>query len=87
MNKHKLYILIIFFLAILSSKVYATDMTTEMIKEEQENFGISEFLDETQKYTKDFFNDIKISDLLNSAIRIGKKSKNISWSANNCFNT
>ena len=45
MNKHKLYILIIFFLAILSSKVYATDMTTEMIKEEQENFGISEFLD------------------------------------------
>ena len=68
MNKHKLYILIIFFLAILSSKVYATDMTTEMIKEEQENFGISEFLDETQKYTKDFFDDIKISDLLNSAI-------------------
>ena len=68
MNKHKLYILIIFFLAILSSKVYATDMTTEMIKEEQENFGISEFLDETQKYTKDFLDDIKISDLLNSAI-------------------
>ena len=68
MNKHKLYILIIFFLAILSSKVYATDMTTEMIKEEQENFGISGFLDETQKYTKDFFDDIKISDLLNSAI-------------------
>ena len=68
MNKYKWYIVIVFLIITISSKVYATNMATEMIKEEQENFGISDFLNETQNYTKDFLNDIKISDLLNSAI-------------------
>ena len=68
MNKYKWHIVIVFLIITIYSKVYATNMATEMIKEEQENFGISDFLNETQNYTKDFFYDIKLSDLLNSAI-------------------
>ena len=63
------YIIIALILAILAtSKTYATDLTTQMIKEEQKNFGISDFIDETDKYTTDFFKDINITEMLNSAI-------------------
>lgn len=75
MNKYKWYIIIVFFIITLSSKAYATDIFNEMIKEEQKNFGISNFLDEAQNYTKDFFDDIKISDLFNTAIT-GKVDNN-----------
>lgn len=42
--------------------------TTETIQEQQETFGISEFVKETEKYTDDFFEDISISDMINDAI-------------------
>ena len=69
MNNKIWYIIIALILAILAtSKTYATDLTTQMIKEEQKNFGISDFIDETDKYTTDFFKDINITEMLNSAI-------------------
>lgn len=69
MNKKVWHIIIVFILAILvSSKTYAIDLTTQMINEQQENFGISDFIDETQKYTKDFSQDINVSEMINSAI-------------------
>ena len=39
-----------------------------MIQEEKENFGISNFVQETEKFTNDFFEDLNISEIINSAI-------------------
>ena len=40
----------------------------EIIEEQKESFGISEFLKETKKYGGEFLEDINISEMLNSAI-------------------
>ena len=69
MKKVLLHIFIIFFLMIFPvSKVNAESLTSQMIQEEKENFGISSFINETQKYTNEFFEDMSISDILDSAI-------------------
>ena len=69
MKKFFLHILIIFFLIFFSAtKVNAESLTSKMIQQEKETFGISSFIDETKKYTNDFFEDMNISDVLNSAI-------------------
>ncbi len=69
MKKVLLHFFIIFFLVIFPvSKVNAENLTTQMIQQEKETFGISNFIDETKKYTNDFFEDTNISDVLNSAI-------------------
>ena len=69
MKKILLHILIIFFLIFFSAtKVNAESLTSKMIQQEKETFGISSFIDETKKYTNDFFEDMNISDVLNSAI-------------------
>ena len=69
MKKILLHILIIFFIAIFPAlKVNAESITTQMIQDEKETFGINDFLNETEKYTDDFFDDMNISEVLNSAI-------------------
>ena len=68
-KKILLHILILFVLASFPfSKVNAESLTSQMIQQEKETFGISSFIDETKKYTNDFFEDMNISDLINSAI-------------------
>ena len=58
-----------FFIAIFPAlKVNAESITTQMIQDEKETFGINDFLNETEKYTDDFFDDMNMSDVLNSAI-------------------
>ncbi len=72
MNK----IAIIFILCIsLMTKVQAADITAEIINDTQENFGINEFLKETDKYTGEFFEETNAADMLNSAIS-GKVDNN-----------
>ena len=69
MKKKLLYFIIVLFLVMcFYSKVKAESLTSKMIQEEKETFGISDFIDETEKYTNDFFGDMNISDVLNSAI-------------------
>ena len=68
MKKIILNSIIIFLLMFPFSKVHAESLTTQMINQEKESFGISDFIDETEKYTDDFFEDMNISDVLNSAI-------------------
>lgn len=77
MKKRKIHILIcymlIFILIAVPDVVQATQNnaeinTDEIIKEQKESFGISEFLKETKKYGGDFLEDINISEMLNSAI-------------------
>ena len=55
--------------------VRAESLTQQMINEEQETFGINDFAQETEKYTNEFFNDMNISDIINSAIT-GKINNN-----------
>ena len=73
--KKSLFIVFIIFIFFPKTHVYADSITQQMIKEEKENFGINDFINETDKYTNDFFEDINISDILNSAI-IGKVDNN-----------
>ena len=68
-KKILVHILILFVLASFPfSKVNAESLTSQMIQQEKETFGISSFIDETKKYTNDFFEDMNISDVINSAI-------------------
>ena len=77
MKKRKIYALIcymlIFILIAVPDVVQATQKNTEIstdeiIEEQKESFGISEFLKETKKYGGEFLEDINISEMLNSAI-------------------
>lgn len=61
-------IIIIILIAFPCSNVHAESLTSQMINQEKETFGIRNFIDETEKYTNDFFEDMNISDVLNSAI-------------------
>ena len=46
----------------------AISVTEDTLKEQQKNFGISDFVKETEKYTDDFFSDMNVSDMINNAI-------------------
>lgn len=64
-----IFLVIVFLIHIdFAPKSYASDLTTDMINKQKENFGISEFIDETNKYTGEFFEDINVSEMLTSAI-------------------
>lgn len=64
----------IFFSILLYSKpIYGTDEQTNVSKEEilqgqQETLGISSFIQEAQKYTKNTFEDLNMGELFSSAI-------------------
>ena len=60
------YIAIIFI--IIPNISYSINDTSDTLQEQQETFGISEFVKETEKYTDDFFEDLSISDMINNAI-------------------
>lgn len=75
--KRFLLIIFIIFTIYPISYVRAENLTQQMIKEEQNTFGISDFVKETNKYTNDFFDDINVSDVLNSAINGKVDNSNI----------
>ena len=56
-----------FIILLFSTKVYANNEAT--IKEQQEEFGIQDFLNNSKQYTGEFFEDIEIGDILNDAIK------------------
>ena len=68
MKKTITQIFIVIIIIFNTSNVFAENLTTKMIQEEKENFGISNFVQETEKFTNDFFEDLNISEIINSAI-------------------
>lgn len=48
---------------------YCSDIDENTIESQQESFGISSFIENSKKYTGEFFEDIDISNILNSAIK------------------
>lgn len=64
----KVIFIISFLLAIgYFGKVYAFE-TNEILKEQEETFGISEFIKESEKYTEDTFEDIELGSLYKNAL-------------------
>lgn len=62
-------ILVLFTNSIFITRIFAINSDTEQILQEQkENFGISDFIKETRKYGGDFLQDIDISKTLNDAL-------------------
>ncbi len=61
-------IFLMLLLAIAKNISYAETSNDETIKNQQEEFKIEDFIDESQKYSGEFFEGIDIGDLLNNAI-------------------
>ena len=62
-------ILIIFFTIIFQfSTSYCENNIEETYEEQKENFGINSFIDGAEKYSGEFFEDIDVGEILNSAI-------------------
>ena len=67
--KRKIIFLSLLFMLTTSNLVYAQEENTDAILEEQkESFGISDFINEAEIYSGDFFEDINIQEMLNNAI-------------------
>lgn len=68
-------IIIIFCISMsLCNLIYATD--TNILKSQQESLGISDFIEESNKYTKENFKDINLQNIFENAItgRIGNSN-------------
>lgn len=75
--KKTIFALTLLILIIISNnKVFAIDSnTSEILKQQQQSFGISDFIKETEKYSGEFLNDIDISEMLTDAL-VGKVDNN-----------
>ena len=65
-------ILVIIIVSTIISKAttsYCSDIDENTIQSQQESFGISSFIENSKKYTGEFFEDIDISNILNSTIK------------------
>ena len=69
-------ILFMFFLLMIFINSFTYAENNEIIDEQKESFGISNFIKEAEKYSSDFFEDTSISDILNSSI-VGKVDNSI----------
>ncbi len=67
--KKIIYIGIIIFLLLNLTAPITKANTEETLEEQQEEFGISEFIEEAQNYSGEFFEDIDMNEILNSAIK------------------
>lgn len=71
-NMQKKIILIIIIAISIIAKIsisYCSDVGENMIENQQESFGINSFIENSKKYTGEFFQDIDISKILSSAIK------------------
>lgn len=62
-----IFIISIIFINIMSTKVIANDEDT--LTEQQNEFGIGEFIEEANKYTGEFFEEIDINNIFQDAIK------------------
>lgn len=63
----QIIILVCFLLIICSDTVFATN--DNILESQQESLGISAFIEESEKYTKDVFEDMDVDKLLKSAMK------------------
>ena len=78
MKKNILLVLLSFIFIFIPNVTLAEEMSTsQILKTQEESFGISDFIKEAEKYSKDFFEDVSIQDMLNSAISGNIDNKNL----------
>lgn len=65
----KKIILIILIIILKCSISYSANLDEQTIKDQQETFGIQSFIENSKEYSGEFFKDINIEDILNSAIK------------------
>lgn len=76
MKKKIVTFILILLISTLNNKVFAVDTSTnEILEEQKQNFGISDFLKETQKYGGEFLEDVDVSEMLSGALT-GKVDNN-----------
>ena len=63
------YLIIIILIISKATISYCSDIDENTIESQQESFGISSFIENSKEYTGEFFEDIDISNILNSAIK------------------
>ena len=66
MIKKVVYFIILIIIVFMPTSYAETENT---IQEQQETFGINTFIEEAEEYTGEFFEDIDINEILNSAIK------------------
>lgn len=72
MKKQKIiFILIAIILSIIvkPTTVYSSDIDQTTIQSQQETFGVNSFIEKSKQYSGEFFEDIDINEILNSAIK------------------
>lgn len=70
MKKQKKKILLIILIIILKCSIcYSADLDEQTIEDQQQTFGIQSFIENSKEYTGEFFEDIDIQNILNSAIK------------------
>ena len=75
--KKVLKICLIFIIIFTSKEIYAEEVNqisnTEILEQQQQELGISDFIESSRKYTNDSLEGINIKEIFNSAItgRIG----------------
>ena len=67
--KRIIYILIIVLLFLYFTMPTVIADEEETLKEQQEEFGISEFIEQADEYSGEFFEDIDINEILENAIK------------------
>lgn len=72
MKKCKVFlivILMIFFVIGFHSKILAISTSEDAIKEQQEEFGIQDFLNNSKEYVGEVFDDISIEEVFNNVVK------------------
>lgn len=67
--KNSLLIIIFTVLIIQPIKSFSADIDQNAIASQEETFGITSFIENSKQYTGDFFEDIDVGNILNSAIK------------------
>ena len=83
--KKRIYLYIIIIMILVPKICYASNEleentiidTNTILEEQQENFGIRDFLKESENYAPDFLKDLDISNIFNNAIKGKIDNKNI----------
>lgn len=68
-------VLLILIIHIFTLRSYAADTDDELMSSQKETFGINSFIENSKKYSGEFFDDIDINSMLNMAIN-GKIDNN-----------
>ncbi len=76
MKKYKIFLAIIF-ICFLCIQVVQAEEIDNVMKDQQDATGVTDFIEESSKYTSDVFEDIDLNEILTSAISGKVDNKNI----------